>query len=219
MRPRSNEGHRDPGVLSVGYYVAGLLYTLAQGTFFHYHSIPATFGIGAMIAVLVRVAPSGPERFAQLALAVTVAVAFYQPAGLAEVDWSASGRDDGAVRLAEEIRAEVPPGERVQPIEMVGGVVDAMWRAEAVVATSFCFDIVFYHHVDRPIIAGWRRRFIEELAASRPYFLIETIGGYRARPYGPDAANSFPELDAWIRAHYVVHRTDSRFRWWRRRDD
>lgn len=207
----------DAAPIVTGSYFAGLAYTMIQGTFWSYQSIPTMFAIGAMFAVLLHHAPNALERLGALALIAAVAWGVHRPATLLELDWESSGRNEDAVALAQALRTELPPGETVQPLETVTGVVDAMWRADVPLATSFVFDVLFYHHVDRPVIVGYRRRFLRELETARPLFLIEPVGGYRLRAHGAGTSEAFPELDAWVRANYVVDRERDGFRWWRRR--
>lgn len=218
---RRGGSRQDSSGPALGFFAGTLAYVLIQGTFWHYQSIPECFAIGILCALLLTDAPErAPLSHApRVALAGILAWQLAGPDALGAVDWNASGRNDEAVAMAEELRAELPPGETVQPLETVTGAVDAMWRADVPMATSFLFDIVFYYRTDLPVIRRWRRRFLDELDRSRPYFILESIGGYIARPYGPGSDNTFPELDAWIRAHYDNYRQQGSFRWWRRRDE
>lgn len=204
---------------AIGFYLGSLAYVLIQGTFWHYQSIPEFFAIGILCAILVTDLPDRAplSLVPRVALAGLVAYPIAGPSAWNAIAWDATGQNDEAVAMAEELRAEVPPGETVQPLETVTGAVDAMWRADVPMATPFVFDIVFYYRPDLPVIRRWRQRFLDELDRSRPYFILESTGGYRARPYGPGSDNTFPELDAWIRANYDDYRDQGSFRWWRRR--
>lgn len=204
---------------AIGFYLGALAYVLIQGTFWHYQSIPEFFAIGILCAILVTDLPDrAPLSLApRVALAGLVVWQVAGPSAWTAIAWEGTGQNDEAVRMAEELRAELPPGESVQPLETVTGAVDAMWRADVPMATPFVFDIVFYYRPDLPVIRRWRQRFLDELDRSRPYFILESTGGYRARPYGPGSDNTFPELDAWIRANYDDYRDQGSFRWWRRR--
>lgn len=219
-RPPTSPAAPDPTRSLLGFYAGAIAYVLVQGTFWHYQSIPEMFAIGSICGFLICDAPErrGYAQLARVGLALAVAFHVAGPSTFDAMQWELSGRNDESVRMAERLREELPPGETVQPIETVTGALDAMWRADVPIATSFVFDIVFYYRSDAPVIARWRRRFLDELDRSRPYFLLEAVDGYMARPYGPGSDNEFPELHEWIRANYVEHRTEGSFRWWRRRD-
>ncbi len=203
---------------AVGFYLGSLGYTLLQGTFWPYHSIPAYFAIGVMCAVLLSRPRNALEGLAALSLVGVVAFHAYGPRVVRSIDWEGDGRNASAQRMAEQLVRELPHGETVQPLDIVEGVVDAMRRAHAPLATSFVYDFHFYHHVHDPFVVRLRARFLRELRESRPYFVIASLPGRRVRPYGEDTENDWPELDGYLRENYEIHRDEDGFRWWRRRE-
>jgi hypothetical protein len=204
--------------LVVGFYLCTLAYVLVQGTFWHYHSIPSCFAIGAMVPVLLRNPANVLEGLGRLTVAAAVCFHVVGPRAFATMDWASSGRNEDGLTIARWLEFELPPGEAVQPLDIVQGVVDGMWRADVPLATPYLYDLYLYHDVDTPIIRRWRRQLLEDLQRERPYFIIEATRARFVRPYGEGTDEHFPELEAFIAANYDVYRDASGFRWWRRRD-
>ncbi len=208
----------DPARVVVGFYLCSLAYVLVQGTFWHYHSIPAFFGIGVMVGALVQLPRGGIEGLGRLALAASVSYWCVGPRALDTMHWDTSGRNPAGVAIANALEVELPRGETVQPLDIVQGAVDGMWRADVPLATPFLYDLYLHHDVDTPLIRRWRARALSDIARTQPYFILEAMPGTRVRPYGEGTDPEFAELDALIAAHYDVHREQDGFRWWRRRD-
>ena len=102
--------------------------------------------------------------------------------------------------IADFLRKNLRPGDKVQPLDWTGGTHQAMLAARAELATPFFVDSSFYHHVSHPYIQKLRRQFIDDLKASKPRFIVEVLD--KDRPSGPDTTNRFEELEAYIAANY-----------------
>ena len=94
------------------------------------------------------------------------------------------------------------PGETVQPLDWTGGAVHGLLRARAKLATSFLCDVSFYHHVDNPYIIKLRERFMREITASEPRFIIEVTAPDKPYISGPGTNRDFPELRNYISENY-----------------
>lgn len=92
----------------------------------------------------------------------------------------------------------------MQPLDWTGGALHALLSARAAPATSFVYDIQFYHHVSSPYIQELRRRFITELTAARPRFIVEIDDASKPWPEGPDTTHSFPALRSILARDYQV---------------
>jgi hypothetical protein len=204
---------------AVGFYFGALAYTLLQGTFWPYHSIPAYVAIGVMITLVLSRPEPLLHALGNLGLVGVVAFHVLGPRLYATIDWSGDGRNASASHIADLLRDELPPGETVQPLDIVEGVVDGMRRSHTPLATSFIYDFHFYHHVDHPFVVALRERFLGELESSRPYFVIESLPGRRVRPFGHGTEQEWPALNEFLRDRYEIHRSEDGFRWWRRRDE
>ena len=98
------------------------------------------------------------------------------------------------------LRSNLKENDRVQPLAVTGGAVQAMLMAEARLATSFMYDFHFYHHISHPYIQRLRKRFLFELNEAQPEFIIKTqISTWRT--LGPQSG-TFPELESFVRNNY-----------------
>lgn len=202
----------------VGFYLCTLAYVLVQGTFWHYHSIPSCFAIGMMVGLLISEPRDMIEGLGRLAVSLAVGWHCMGPHAFDTMHWESNGRNEDGMAIANQLEIELPPGELVQPLDIVQGVVDGMRRADVPLATPFMYDLYFYHDVQSPIIQRWRHRMLADMEERRPYFVIEALPGRAVRPYGEGTDEHFPELEQFLAEHYVVHRDTNGIRWWRRRD-
>lgn len=103
--------------------------------------------------------------------------------------------------IAGGLKSHVKPGTKVQPLDWTGGAVHAMLIAQAQIATPFVYDFHFYHHVSSEYIQNLRRRFLKDLTASNPRFIIQIR---TAKPWvsGFDTTREFEELQNLLNANY-----------------
>jgi hypothetical protein len=170
-----------------------------------------------MVGLLVGRPRDVIEGVGRLALCLAVCWHCVGPRAFATMLWDNAGRNEDGVAIGHALEVELPPGESVQPLDIVQGVVDGMWRADVPLGTPFIYDLYLYHDVRTPIIERWRARLLRDMAEQRPYFVIEAMPGRRVRPYGQGTEEDFPELQQYLATFYVVDREVSGFRWWRRR--
>jgi hypothetical protein len=113
-------------------------------------------------------------------------------------------------RIAAYLRANLKPGDTVQPLDWTGGAVQGMLLAEAELATRFMYDFHFYHHIDSPYIAALRTEFLGQIRSAPPRFVIEII---RDKPWvrGANTARSFPDLSQVLKEKYWVGDKDPYF--------
>lgn len=139
--------------------------------------------LGALILAVVTVLPVSEESWAQL-----VGDPMRPP-------------DEGRVdEISAYLEEHLRPGDTVQALDWARGGVHAQLAARAHNATEFVESYHFYHHVDLPYVQGLRRRFMDELTARPPRFVIDCVD--RHRPSGPRTAQDFPELERFVRARY-----------------
>ena len=103
--------------------------------------------------------------------------------------------------IAGYLRANLEPGDKVQPLDWTGGAVHGMLLARAEVATRFMYDYHFYHHVSQPFIQTLRSRFIDDLEKSSPRYIIQ-VETLKPWVSGPDTTREFNELQAILREDY-----------------
>ncbi|MCP5141380.1 MAG: hypothetical protein H6980_03365 [Gammaproteobacteria bacterium] len=119
--------------------------------------------------------------------------------------------DEIGAFLSRELR----PGDTVQPLDWTGGALHAMLQARAPLATRFLYDYHFYHHPGHPVIDGLRERFLAELAAAPPRFVIEVHD--RLHPKDQADAPRFDALRTWLEGGYRVVHVGPDYRIWERR--
>ena len=200
------------GVLALVY----AFYPAIAGQFWNYHWLTFEY-FAAQLAALCLLDP--PKLRVNLALRLApafllIAAIFvsdaYDPPGLPEPPTPAmlaskermSKRTAYHYRVAEIsqfLKSELEPGDRVQPLDWVAGGVHAMLVAEAQIATPFASDYHFYHHVDHPFVIGLRDRFLSEMSATPPRFIVEIHD--IPRPKG-EGSGEFQKLRRFIAKNY-----------------
>jgi len=118
--------------------------------------------------------------------------------------------------MSDYLKAHLAPGDAVQPLDWTGGAVHSALIAKADLATSFIWDMPFYHNIDNSYIIGLRKRFINELTASNPRFILQVTAEDKPWPYGPNTTRSFFELENFMLAHYRIARERNGYCIWER---
>jgi hypothetical protein len=95
-------------------------------------------------------------------------------------------------------------GDTVQPLDWTGGTLLAMLETRAHIATPYVFDFYFYHHVSEPYIQNLRAKFMNDLQASLPRFIVEVTAIDKPWISGEDTSREFPELRAFLMENYSV---------------
>jgi hypothetical protein len=205
--------------------LAFTIYPALSGQFWFYHWLPFTYA--AMIAAGACLVPlegtrGKPARIKARIIAVGLLAVFAarfvaREIPMAGADYQAWREQAPLVvwngvpdRIAEYLRANLRPGDAVQPLDWNGGAVHGMLLAQADLATRFMYDFHFYHHLDSPYIVKLRREFIEELKSSPPRFMVDIIRD-KSRVHGPNTTREFPALTGFIRERYRIAMRDPSF--------
>jgi hypothetical protein len=194
------------GCLALVYSV----YPVISGQFWSYHWVPFDYlAILCSSLVLVPLPSSPGHSFRRvfpvlvfvylLVLSVRPAPDFFrQVQGLPPAP-PENGRVDAIANL---LKSQLNAGDTVQPLASAGGIVQAMLRSEAVIATPYMEDYTFYHHVSNPYIQLLRHDFMRRMQEQKPRFIIELLK--KPDLSGPDTSTEFPELQSFIQENYVV---------------
>jgi len=206
--------------LLAGMMLAFGIYPALSGQFWFYHWLP--FTLAAVISAGACLVPleGGRRRLVRIIpvglLAVFVAL-FVTEARMTRADYGAWREQAPLVvwngvpdRIAEYLRANLRPGDTVQPLDWNGGAVHGMLMAEANLATRFMYDFHFYHHADSPYIKKLRREFMEELRSSPPRFIVDIIRD-KSRVHGENTTRDFRALSTFIRERYRIVMRDPSF--------
>jgi hypothetical protein len=211
--------------LLAGMMLAFGVYPSMSGQFWFYHWLPFTF-VAVIAAGACLVSPDGLKsrpirimaRIVSVGLLAVFAVLFVgREVQMARADYRAWRQQAPIVvwngvpdRIAEYLRANLRPGDTVQPLDWNGGAVHGMLLAEADLATRFIYDFHFYHHTNSPYIERLRREFIEDLASDPPRFIVEVIRD-RSRVHGPNTTSEFRALSEFLRKSYHIAVRDQSF--------
>jgi len=193
---------RRPVYLLVGLTVCYALYPAFSGQFFPYHWLPFLY----FVILLSALCLAELKWQAALALLLVVALAVRTPAAfLRQVEGKpfasgASRADQISVYLANHLDED----DTVQPLDWTGGALLAMLKTRTPIATRFVFDFYFYHHVSEPYVQDLRARFLKDLQASAPRFIIEVTAVDKPWVSGEDTSQEFPELRAFLQANYSI---------------
>ena len=200
--------------------IAFAVYPALSGQFFIYHWTPFRYCC-VLLAVLCFVryeaVPSLPGRHVAFAMLLPLLLSPLATRSFDTVRYS--GAEKGlnpelrqklprVAGIETFLRANLRPGDTVQPLDWTGGAAHAMLRAKAHLATPYIYDVHFYHHVSHAYIQDLRRRFIVDMTSVRPRFVVEIVKG-KDTVRGPDTTQAFPELRALLQSRYTTaQRTD-----------
>ena len=112
------------------------------------------------------------------------------------------------------LRPRIQPGDTAQPIEWgFCGISHALLLTETKLATHTIWGEVFFHHVSNPFVQDLRKDFVQQLATSKPRFVIrsKTQMDYVD---GEDCTEYFPGFDAFLSEHYFLALDTKNFRIW-----
>jgi hypothetical protein len=198
------------------------VYPVFSGQFWPYHYVPFIYFL-ALLASLCLTRDPAPYGslgglLPRVALAITLLSGPVVPcvAHLRNPPVLRKGQVDA---MATFLEAHLEPGDTVQPLDWTGGVVHAMLISRARLATRFMYDYHFYHHVSNPFIQVLRQRFLAEIGAARPRFVVDYFGESKPWPSGEDTTRDFPELRAFLADNYVVDVSSDNYRIYERRSD
>ncbi|MGD0576402.1 MAG: hypothetical protein ABSB61_13730 [Anaerolineales bacterium] len=192
------------------------IYPVFSGQFWPQHWLPFLYFL-MQLAFLCLVVPRGKWQAASSLLPIAVlGVAviglirpdtldnlrlLYQRHELPAPNNPYEGRVD---EIASFLRANLKPGDTVQPLDWTGGSIHAMLITQARIATRYLGDYYFYHSVNSSYIQLLRQRFMADLQKARPRFIIEVYGEDKAWPSGPNTTRQFPELHQFMDTQYRV---------------
>lgn len=207
--------------LVFGVCLVYFVYPALSGQFWRYHYLPfLAFSISLLAVGLIGIARNNTRWIESLIPAgLTTGLFLYFAFGAK----SAVGRrgELPTQRVSDQVGAyltsQLKPQDTVQPLDWTGGMVGGMLQAHARLATSFIYDFQFYHNVSNPYIMGLRTRFMAELTASRPKFILERLGEEKPWPSGPDTTRDFPELRHFLIDNYLVSSKSPEFNIWIRK--
>lgn len=184
------------------------LYVLLGGKFWEYHWLPFQYFLiltaAAGLALLQLPAPAAQRRVTIVILTLVIFLASLPSHAFYGQLWGQPPRPPKGGRvdaIAAFLQTHLRPGETVQQLDWTGGATQSMLIAEARMATPYMEDYVFYHAVDHPFVQAQRQRFLAALAQARPRFVIDISA--TPRPNGPGSSLDFPELRAFLAAHYI----------------
>ena len=195
--------------LLIGMAVCYGIYPLFTGQFWKYHWFLFLFfslQISSLCLVTLPEEKSkGNYLFPVIILFVIFGMTadhlFYRSLMLGNVPSSA--RITRSDEIANFLTTHLEPGDTVQPLDWMGGALDAMLKSRAKIATPFVYDFYFYHHVSSDYIQGLRKEFIKDLVRSNPRFVIR-ITRDRSQVSGEDTTRKFVELNSILEENYKV---------------
>lgn len=207
-----------------GCILAYAVYPVIAGKFWAYHYLPLVYFISLGMALVFMSDtmqahdPEGGLVLARIATVLITALAVtlqsILPASLnrAALDIQSMRQgherhapaDGRADEIAQFLRANLRPGDTVQPLDWTGGVILGLLLAEVPLATRYMYDYHFYHHVSSAQNQKMRADFLHRLDAAKPRFVIEVPGKEKPWVSGADTSDSFEALRAWLVKDYRV---------------
>jgi len=222
---RLDRGQRGQLLLLLGLAGAYTIYAFVTWKFFFYNMILYAY-FALILASLCIFPPPEPVAFGRrlfplIVLVLTVAVAARPSPELAA--WltrsvNPAPRIETADQIAAFLKERLKPGDTVQPLDLIEGAIHGMFIARARPATPFLYTYVLGYQTANPYVKTLQNRFLADLKASQPRFIIQTKGLSLPRSAGAD--NSFMEaFQAFLESHYYVAVTTGAYRIFERRPE
>ncbi len=186
--------------------VCGVAYLVAGGKFWTYHWMPL-FYFASALAVLAFAEQAGARVAGRWAIVLVCAALIAQgaiPAVTGRNRQTIAEKTGRVQEMTAFLQSNLRPGDTVQPLDWTGGAVAAILESKAMCGTRFIYDFYFYHDVSHPYIQALRGEFLRDLEQSKPRFVLEVVSLDKPWTHGPDTTRRFPELEAYIRDHYVA---------------
>jgi hypothetical protein len=196
--------------LLIGLAFVFSVYTLFQGRFWDYHWLIFLYFLIILSAFGLADLPYAKPLFRLVPLLVLLPVIVFTLKPPVEFNIQISGhplppiKGERVDQIAEYLQNHLEPGDTVQPLDWTGGALHALLIARAVPATSFVYDIQFYHHTSSQYIQALRHKFIDELTTTRPRFVVEIDDETKPWPSGLNTTRSFPELRDFLARNYRI---------------
>jgi hypothetical protein len=197
-------------LLLLGTTAAFLAYVGVQGKFFGYHWHPFHYCLTLLASFCLIELRGRAPVLARLLIPLGY-VAFLAHHVALPPDFRAQWRGEPPAapkggrpdEIAAFLKANLRPGDSVQPLDWTGGVIHGMLIAQARPATPFLYDFPFYHHVSSPYVFELRGRFLEALRGARPRYVIEIPGEEKPWLRGIDTTRDFNKLRRFLDANYA----------------
>lgn len=201
---------------ALGLVALGVASFVLPNKLWGYHGWP----LAAALLVVVSVQVDGASAPSLRGLAP--ALRYVMPImGLLSLLWWGPGaklvgepeEQQDAAELASKFAA-LPAGARVQWLDTVScGAAHGALRAHRPLATSFVYDFHFWHRGAESVVASFRGRFMNELAAHPPAVVVICKKSWFLRN-DYDAIAGFPEFAGWLEAGYSLESETARYRWY-----
>ncbi len=205
--PRALGDRRGVLVLAgVGY---GLFHFLSQGKGWEYQLYPlAAFACVAAGLALSWTRPV--PRVAAVAAVALLALTLWPKGVQAEAPEWIAAKERRVARIVADLTARVSPGAKVQVLDTAEGGVHALLVRGLRQPTRFVYDFHFFHDVEHPVVRALRAELIRDLSAAPPSAVVVLERGWPTGGY--DRLRRFPELTAFLEAHYRLDRDDGEYR-------
>ena len=212
LAPDLSPAKKNHGTLLLLMIIAYLIYPCFSGQFFSQHWFPFSFFLvqAAFLCLTVKVeATRAIFRWLPAGVLIICSLALTRPDTLSNIYLLVASRQlpaannpkEGRVdEMAAFLETRLRPGDTVQPIDWVGGAIHAMLINRVKIATPFIYDEYFYHDLNVPYTQNLRTRFVDDLKATMPRFIIEVYDdGPLTEPSGVNTSGISPNCGRFFR--------------------
>ncbi len=207
--PSITQRERKLGYLFLALQAAYVIYPVFDSRFYDYYYYPFWLFCCAWVSFCLRKWPNEtPLRFRVFALvlgAYAISALFYNNYdSLNHTPKDLLAPKARTVRMATWLSRRLQPGDTVQPIERgFCGATHATLITGAKVPTRIVWGEGLFHHISNPFIQELRQNFVDELAANKPRFILQSKMNSDFIK-GNDCSRRFPALEALLNRDYFI---------------
>jgi hypothetical protein len=191
--------------------LAYTIYPIFAGQFFTYHWLLYLFFIIQLSSLCLAKQPKDIRALQRLFPVLVLLFAMFTTLPV-RVFFNMIARHSTDVRaervseISNFLNENIVSGDTVQPLDWTGGMINAMLRSKAMIATPFIYDFHFYHHVSNSYIQRLRNRFLQALRNTKPRFILQVTAEDKPWVSGADTTRDFKQLQSILDEQYKIVR-------------
>lgn len=233
LNPKNSNNNRKPLIITfVGLIFMYWLYTAISGQFWKYHWMPFKFFLimtsslvfstetinSAVKLFRLNYFAARPNLLRFIVLAVLIEFSTFYAKPISTIKQQLKGekivseKNKLSDEIADLILKNTNPNDKIQVLDWTEGSIQSLLQTKRQLATSFLYDYVFYHQITNPYVQNLRIRFLKELNATKPKWIIEMKT--RIIVTGEGTSQEFDELENFKHQNYAIFMQTEKYCIW-----